>query len=377
MNNVKGGNLVKLVAFFLIAASLVLTVGFASSGWQSILKPDSDDNVGKNPAQNGNVDENKDGNTADGGNNDDRLPAVNPTPAYTDALTGLEITEEASLLEYLAFVMRSDTPCYGISSAALTIEIPTENGDTRLLVFKNNALGVDKIGSIAPARDYISLLAYYFGGFLVHDSRDDSFDYEIARPEVSGLDFSESDGYSYTEYTEFVYTNGALLNAFFRNSSISGIADSAAALPFDFSPLGEEISKSGTSAVSISVPYSEDNTTDFVFSGETKKYMLLKNGNIKTDMLNDKRLEYDNVFLLFADAVTIETRESTETIIDTDGSGLGYYISRGALYKISWYTDENGSLTLLTESGERLTVNRGSSYIAYIKASSSAKIKIS
>jgi hypothetical protein len=101
------------------------------------------------------------------------------------------------------------------------------------------------------------------------------------------------------------------------------------------------------------------------------------NGNIKTDMLNDKRLEYDNIFILFADAVTIETRDHTETIMDTDGSGLGYYISRGALYEISWCADEGGSISFFNESGELLTVNRGSSYIAYVKSSNSANIKIS
>ena len=37
MKKIKGGNLVKLVAFFVIAAVLTCTASFAANGWQSFV----------------------------------------------------------------------------------------------------------------------------------------------------------------------------------------------------------------------------------------------------------------------------------------------------------------------------------------------------
>ena len=66
MKKIKGGNLVKLVAFFVIAAVLTCTASFAANGWQSFVnnEPDSDDADGNPP--DGDVDENTDGSTGEG-----------------------------------------------------------------------------------------------------------------------------------------------------------------------------------------------------------------------------------------------------------------------------------------------------------------------
>ena len=120
MNITKNGSLIKLVAFFLIAAMLVFTVGFASSGWQSTI-PDN----GSLDATGDNNDNIENGNS--NSPSDTTLPALKPTPEYIDYLTGLETTKEAYFLPYIAFSMRSDSALYGIYNSALTIEIPTEN----------------------------------------------------------------------------------------------------------------------------------------------------------------------------------------------------------------------------------------------------------
>ena len=72
--------------------------------------------------------------------------------------TGLEVSEKDSVAAPLAFLVDSNSPLYGISGSDLTVEIPIESEKTRLLVFQTRLDSLWKIGSLAPARDFISSL---------------------------------------------------------------------------------------------------------------------------------------------------------------------------------------------------------------------------
>ena len=92
-------------------------------------------------------------------------------------------------------------------------------------------------------------------------------------------------------------------------------------------------------------------------------------------MLNGKNISYDNVFILFANATTYEKADGTELVIDTLSGGAGYYVSKGFAVEIRWCVDDSGDLQFLTLSGEKLTVNRGNSYIGYYKAANAFSAK--
>ena len=59
------------------------------------------------------------------------------------------------------------------------------------------------------------------------------------------------------------------------------------------------------------------------------------------------------------------------------GAGTGYYISEGVGQAITWESDATGSLTFYNESGSKLTVNRGNSYLGFVKSAKASDIKIS
>ena len=71
-----------------------------------------------------------------------------------------------------------------------------------------------------------------------------------------------------------------------------------------------------------------------------------------------------------------EKADGTELVMDTTSGGGGYYISNGALTEIRWSIDEVGNLIFRLLDGEKLTVNPGTSYIGYYKASNASKVKI-
>lgn len=372
MKWLQNGNLAKLVAFFVIAVVITCTVSFAANGWQSFInnEQDNDKVVSDNNSESDEFDENKENEK-----NEEDVPVVLPTPKYYHWITGLETDLESSLKRPLSLCFGSNEPLYGISSSYLTIEFPTEYGNTRFLCFTDDAKALGKIGSLSPSRGYISNLATYFGGVLLSYGKDDTFEYDYKEPH-DVLDFAETSGYCYTEYNTFVYTNGDLVNAFLNNTRISQASTEICILPYLFMDPDAEFEMNGENATSISLSYSDSNSTQLNYSVQDKCYVLSKNSMVKNDLLNDKPLKYDNAFILFANSTTYETEESTQLILDTYTKGSGIYAANGKYVEITWERDMSGNLVFYNSSGEKLTVDRGTSYIAFVKSSSKSSVKI-
>lgn len=348
MKSNKQSNLLRPVAFFALAAILILTVAFAASGYN-----DGTDTGDKLPLPEENEAEN--------------LPVQALVPEYFDRLTGLPTTQDKTDPGVVGFVLNSTDPLFGVRSSKVTIEIPTEGGSTRLVVHLDKDALPGKIGSLSPTRGYISSLSSAFSELLVSYGSDG----RLGGDNSGGFDMSSVPGYSYTEYTTYHYTNADLVTAGIKNLSISDKAGGA--LPFSFVKYGEEI-RHHQRATRLTIPYSDTNTTDLVYSGETGEYALLKNGNASIDLLNGKTLSYKNVFLLLADSITYETSDYTEMLLNTDGGGKGLFLTNGTFLEILWFTNESGELVFSTLDGEMLEVNRGTSYIAVQKSSESKNI---
>ena len=372
MNTNKTGGIGKLVAFFAIAVAMLFAFGLVADGWQ-LFDPNEPDS-GEDATEGNETDENTDG------NQEPEIPEEPEVyiPEYTDPLTGLETTEESARYRPIAFVMNPQAPLYGISGADILAEIPVEGGETRLLAITSGKKKLGKIGSLAATRDYISNISKFFGAVIVSAGDDDKIEYSGCDVTSSSFDLSKQSGYSYTEYTHFHYTNDDLILAGLTNSGISTMNNAAISLPYRFLPFDAESPIIGTeSARCATLQYSESSSTELYFSDDDGRYTLSKGGVIKKDMLNDKPLKFDNVFILFADTVTYENADGSSMIMNTVGGGVGYYLTGGTLTKISWESTLSGSMTFHTEDGQPLTVNRGTSYIGIKKSSKIADVKIS
>ena len=370
MKRLQNGNLAKLVAFFVIASVLSCTVSFAANGWQSFV---DDGANGDNVVSDSNL------NNKDEGTNEDNaadIPVMVPSQKYYHSITGLEMLDGRTQSRPLCFVFSSTDPLYGISSSYLTIEIPTEYGNTRLLCFTDDAKTLGKIGSISPSRGYISNFASYFGGILLSYGVDDAVEYTHI-PKGDQLDFSAISGYCYSEYSSFNYTNADLVNAFINNSKVDQAMSDAPDLPYSFPEHGDKVSLSGNSATTVIISYSEGNSTGISYSTGEECYFVSKNNSVSNDLLNDKPLKYDNVFILYSDSTTYESESTTQLVMDTYTGGKGVYMYGGEYVDISWHRNDDGSLVFLDSDGTRLTVNRGASYIGIVKSSAKSSVKIS
>ncbi len=362
MNNKKRSSLLRLIAFFLVALILVCTFGFTADGWSINNK------IVENSTQN-----NKPSSSPSGDNTPDEETSTIPPqiiiPEYFNLLTGLETTKELSTHRPISFIMSPDSPLYGTSNADILVEIPIEDGRTRLMAVLSDYKNLWKIGSLSPTRAYISNVAKFFGSAIICPGNDDSVSYIGCDMASDTLDLSLNNDYCYSEYSYYLYTNTNLVNAAISSSNISSVLSHKISLPFVHNEYGKEEVKSNIKAESISVIYSSASTTELAFSKESGKYTLCKNGVLYKDLLNNTNHEYKNCFILFSDSVTYEGMDSAQTVINTIGKGCGYYFTNGSAINIEWTSDADGNLSFFTSDGEILTVNRGNSYIAYVKSS--------
>lgn len=376
MKNATVGSIPKLLAATIIGVVFIFLIGTVASGWQNKNdnndnnSGDTDDTIGDADESNGDTDKN-DG-TADNNNqNNEVIPEEPKPPEFTSYLTGLEISPElAGKLPY-AITVEPGAPLYGISGSEITIEIPTESGETRFLVYRSDISQLGKIGAIAKTRNYISQITKFFGGILIANGNEDIVSYNSLASTLH-IDLSKNIEYIYRENGKNVYTDYHNLNEIVKSNGINTSTYIIQQIPFDFCDYFDTVIGKA-SANSVILPY-ENNDSKLIYDTTEKCYFLSKNGRDKVDMLDGKTASYKNVFVLFADMVTYEMSSGTETVVNTGTRGTGYYISDGKLTEIRWNVESNGQLVFKNLTGEKLVVNRGNSYIGYYKASDSNSV---
>ena len=363
MKKSKHGNYQKVVALVLIAIVIISAVGFVANGWQPIINSGAD----SDNADNGS------GDIGNEQNGTDDIPVV-VEPKYYSYLTGLETTEEISRKVPIIFLTNPDLPVYGISLSSLAIEFPTESS-SRLVLYSETATSLGKVGPLLQSRDYISGLLSHFGGTLLSMGNDDIVDYVAKEFAGSYIDLSKATGYHYTEM-DYAFTNGDLIRAAILFSQSPTEITHTVRLPFNFIEANEEKLSFNQAARNITLPYEDRKTTELIYDEERGMYIYSKNGVAKIDMLTASKICFTNAFVLFTDSVTYETSNGSEVVLKTTGSGSGYYMTNGTYKSIKWVCDGD-TLTFYDENDNKLSVNRGTSYISFMKSTEKNRINFS
>ncbi len=390
MKSSKDSSLHRSLSFVLIAILLIFVVGFAANAWNGDLKEPENGDVGDNTDD---TDENTDGTDNPSGdvtppdnqnpeqtpNEDDENnqpdPPIEippePEPVYINKITGLITSKEQSESIPYGFVIDPSAPMYGISSSDISIEFPIEDGTTRMLSYTTDNSLLWKIGSLVETRAFISGMSNFLGGIIVSYGNDDIVKYSAWDTSKMELDLSRITNCSYVENTLYIYTSRDMLEMA-QTQSPTLIATAYKTPPFLFS---EMPILGNTSAKSVIIPYSQSSETALYYSEKSGEYLYCKSGSRKMDMLTGKNISYKNVFVLFANATTYEKANGSELVMDTLSGGNGYYFTNGTFTEIKWLVNANGALEFKSLSGEKLSINAGSSYISYYKASRSSSVK--
>lgn len=368
MNNTKLSNPVRLIAFFLTAVVLISTFGFTADGWQRSSKQENHPQDNQQSQQT----EQMEDSPSDDSPTEDAEPYI---PQYINRLTGLECDEPISKAFYYAFVTDQSLPSYGISQADLICDIPTESG-IRRIAFIPSTSQFWKLGSLTQTRGYISNIAYYFGGICISYGRDDSINYGQCDINNIHFDLSEKEEYYYTEYTDRIYTNSSLISLGTGDIDIDLELTKKDTVPFCFIGFEEKLgSDYQEQATTVEITDSDSSKLHLIYNEEKGEYAINRYDSFITDCLNGNQLGFTNCFVLFADSVIYDNEQCCQMVMDTIGSGVGFYFSEGLVYEIKWKASDTGELQFTLPDGQPLFINRGRSYISYFKSSARNSVK--
>ena len=364
MNITQNGNALKIIAFFLVGVILLCLFGFTVDGWQL-------DNQNNDPSK-----ETTDAPSVENTVPKDPEPEIY-IPEFVDPLTGIETNVELSNRKHLAFIIDAESPLYGISNSDIIIEFPIESGHTRLACITNEFSEIGKIGSLSKTKDYISNVVSSFGSIIVANGKDSSpsYDFPITDTEIIDLDVQKEN--KYTEFNVYTYSNGALISSALKNSIMNDTYDIFPTLPYIFPDFGQEKIKGESVFNSINIPYSKDNIISFEFDQEKTTYIYSRNNTPIIDLLNGNSLNFTNCLVLFAASVTYEDSNGLEMVLKTNSYGSGYYLTDGTAKEITWEYSGVSSLTFYDLDGTKLVINRGTTYMAFVKSSEKNLVTLS
>ena len=370
MKKLKSSNPVRLIAFFLTAVLLICTFGLGVEGSQKNNEcQDGSDNTIVDNSQN---DSSQDISKEDSSDNTDNEPEIY-IPEFINRLTGVESSEEIATSAHLAFVMNPDISLYGISGADIVCDIPTEIG-RRIVAFIPESQQLWKIGAISPTRGYISNLSKFFGGICISAGNDDEMSYGCCDVKNTTLDLTIEDKYYYTEFTDYIYTNRDMLSTAIEDCNIITSSSSVGTLPYAFNGYDSPPLIYGNKSIFKASLNDSNNSFSLIYDESKCSYSVFNKGELLKDTMNGKGLDFTNCLILFADSVVYDNSRYSQMVMDTVGSGSGFYLSLSGLCEIKWSSNEDGMMKIMTLNGEDLTINRGKTYLSFLTASTKEKI---
>ncbi len=308
---------------------------------------------------------------------------------YIDPLTGLRVTEDVSKVRPISLIYDNISvaaPQSGISKMDILIEMMVEGGISRLIGITNDYLGkdgkgtLDIYGPIRSTRPYMVSISQAFGSLMVGAGGSPQGYEKIA---ALGLDYvdgvndryalqgfyrdverNKNDGY---EHSMMISGKGIAKLADFNSFSLTGTGKEA----FNFIEEGKSMYLSGGAAKHVILKYSPYQQVQLVYSASSGTYYRYQHGDVPhLDAENGEQLNFKNVLILFADTRNIEGDTEGRLNITVTGRGEGYYLSDGRYVPIQWSrAGDNAELVISGMGGEKITVNRGNTFISVVNSS--------
>lgn len=298
------------------------------------------------------------------------------TPGNTNLLTGLPtLTDEAVGKRPVAVMVnnvKASFPQYGIAEADIIFEIPVEGGDTRFMAMYGDYTQVPKVCSVRSCRMYFPEFSEGFDAVYVNWGMS-----EAIRPYVNSLNLTHYEGAFNTgklfardeerrasgmalEHTG--YFNGpGLPEAMEEAEQRTDIEEDKKDTAFKFYTPENVVKPTGDACTRVDVDYGAAEPT-FIYDEETNTYLKQHNGKAQMDGVTGTQLAFTNVIILEADIG--EHENGTHRDVRWSKGGTGYYISNGAVQRISWSkAGIESRILIFDEDGNELTINAGKSYI--------------
>ena len=263
----------------------------------------------------------------------------------------------------------------GLSFADILIEAPIDGDKTRLWAILTDPASATSLSSVATVRDYMMPVNSAFGTIGAYAGTTDTVGATSTVYEGDHLDYLYHNLSStfHKGADGILSTSGSAL----RDAAISrgySVTDTEIALPYVFPNVGTQHVPAGNTVRNITFRYSMANTVSFSYQPESGEYLKDQAGAAHTDPHTGKSLSFSNVLLLFHNVNYYHTSTETTFSLDTKSGGDGYLYTGGGVLSVRWSYAADGTLNITNDEGEKITVNRGKTYIGMLRVTDSTTL---
>ena len=307
-------------------------------------------------------------------------PEAEPEYVYsgpTNPLTGLPVDEEIHMNRPIAVIIsniREATPHVGISRADIIYETLVEGGITRMLLLFQDSSRVTTLGSVRSARTYFVDIAQSYDAILIFAGGSPQAYAEIRNRGITHLDgvggraeiFYRDRGRERTMgFVHSLVTTGTLLTQWLPQYGFRLEHEDGYVRNLRFSDYAAP--ENGGEALTFSVNFSSSKSTTFRFNQERGLYYVSQHGGPLVDGLNSTQIAATNILILRAPVSGVPGDREGRLIINTVGTGSGYFVNGGKYIEIEWSrADNNAQFEYTLLDGSPLILGRGLTYICII-----------
>jgi len=320
-------------------------------------------------------------------------PTPTPTPAPTptadpwppdmirgifNPLTGEPTEEDISRNRPFAFVLNNMTvalPQVGISHVDILYEFPVEGGITRMVAFIQDLSELDTLGSIRSARYYFVSIAESFDAIFAHAGHS-----YVARDHMSNRNINNLDGVSGAHARLFHRDPERRRTMGFEHSMVALGQRIYEAIPnFNFRTEHEEGFESslrfsdnaapvnGGSARNVTARITSSKNSLFTYYEEYGQYFMRQFNRDFVDGETGERVGFTNILLIQTSVTARPGDAAGLRMIETTGSGTGYFINGGYYTEIRWSrANESAQFEYTLPDGSPLLLGVGRTFVGVV-----------
>lgn len=313
---------------------------------------------------------------------EDDLPVITPADpppktVYYNRYTGLACDEAILSCRPISVCIGNfdEKRQEGLSFADILIEAPHEGDKTRVLALYTDHARADTLSGVSSIKDYMLPPVTAFGAIASFAGNSDKRPGETPASNVDYLDcYYHNLSSAFSENAEGLLTTN--IKALAEASAAKGYAvtDQATALPYQLAELDTIFTPNSNRIRNISFRFSAASSVSFTYDDTARLYFRSQNGEAHTDRGNGKQLEFSNLLLLFHNVSYYHTSSTTSFTLDTKKGGDGYLYTGGGVVSVRWSYRDDGTLSIVDENGEKITVNRGKTYIGMLRVTDSSTL---
>ena len=272
-------------------------------------------------------------------------------------------------------------PHSGIYNADICYEVPVEGSITRLMGIFQNYDNLKKMGSVRSCRIYYCAFAQEWDAIYSHFGQSKYALSYLKSGKIDTINTFNGEKYFFRTSDRVAphnaFTSGANLNKAIKNLKYRSTYKKDYTGHFTFAQEGQAIdlqSDKAANKVSLGYPI---NQPWFEYNAQEGLYYRFQYGGKHIDDQNNKQLYCSNIIIQFVNSTLYPDNKSLN--ITLNGSGKGWFITRGKAEKITWQKDNqmSGQTKYLDKNGEEIKLNTGKTWICIVQKEQADKVKIS